>query len=74
MPKSVRAKFFVDHVDKHEEGGTVYLNPVYDGSDENKEFFRYTPSGQIVIGTINPDAVAVFEANKFFYVDFTPTE
>ncbi len=38
--------------------------------EENKKFFRYTPSGQISIGTLNPAAWQQFELGKEYYVDF----
>jgi len=50
---------------------TVKLTAVYDGSPENKEFFRFTPSGQISMGVLNPAAWKIFELNKEYYVDFT---
>jgi hypothetical protein len=53
---------------------TVKLSAVYDGSPENKRFFRFTPSGQISLGTLNPEAWRVFELGKEFYVDFIPTD
>jgi len=43
-------------------------------SAENKSFFRWSPSGQIVLRTVNPDVVRTMDAelNHEFYVDFTP--
>lgn len=43
--------------------------PVYDGSEENKEFFRYTPAGQIELSTINGP---YFEVGKDYYIDISP--
>ena len=63
----VRAKFYVTKV----EGGEIKLVPVIEGSKENKEFFHYTPFGEIRIGTINPEAIKEFEVGKEYYVDFT---
>lgn len=51
---------------------TVKFTAVADGSAENKEFFRWTPSGQINIGTLNPAAWKQFELGREYYVDFTP--
>lgn len=48
--------------------------PVYDGSMENKEFFKYTPSGSINLNVVNPDAAAMIEQGKEYYVDFTAAE
>ena len=67
------AKFLVDRIDHNEDGsGTVYLYPVTSGSKENDQFYYMTPSGQIILSTINMDALHEFEANRYFYVDFTP--
>lgn len=58
---------------------TLTFSPVYDGSPENKEFFKWTPSGSIYLGTLNEKAAAFFipandEINKLttqeFYVTF----
>lgn len=76
----VRAKFKVRSVKKvknsagEEEICEVMLDPVYSGSEENKQFFKWTPSGHITIGTINPAAAAQFVEGREMYVDFTPAE
>lgn len=71
----VRAKFTVT---KHEAasaaGATVILAPVTSGSKENESFFKYTPFGEIRIGTVNQAVVDEMPVGKTFYVDFTPAE
>lgn len=69
---SVRAKFSVSFVDQQHK--TVYLAPVYSGSDENKAFFAATPGGQISLNTVNDAALSQFENGKEFYIDFTPAD
>jgi hypothetical protein len=76
---SVRAKFYVVSLTKQkmwngEDGvGTVVkLNPVINGSDENKDSYKHSPSGSIELGTVNEGAAAQFEIDKEYYVDFTP--
>jgi hypothetical protein len=77
---SVRAKFTV--VEKAQRKSSysgevttvIKLAPVTQGSDENKEFYHYTPSGSIDLGTINPNVVNQFELGKEYYVDFTEAE
>ncbi len=76
---SVRAKFRlqeyttrIDHTGK--ELRTLILYPVTSGSEENKKFYEYTPSGKLELGTVNPEAWAKFEIGKSYYVDFTPAE
>ena len=75
---SVRAKFYVSEVKQSRyasQGGgiltTVKLLPVIGDSEENKAFFRWTPSGAIDLGTINPAVVEQFHIGDEFYVDFT---
>ena len=77
---SVRAKFVVKSVDQSfnseqvADGGRVVLEPVVSGSPENEQFYKYTPSGSLVISTINQSALSQFEVGKEFYVDLTPAE
>jgi hypothetical protein len=68
----VRGKFYVSALDV--DGKTVTLNPVIDGSEENKQFFEATPSGEIRMGVMNQAALDEFEAGAEYYVDFTKAE
>lgn len=72
----VRAKFKVTQINKDIEAktGTVILEPVIGGSDENKAFFRYTPSGRIQMNILNESAINQFKLGNEYYVDFTPAE
>jgi hypothetical protein len=80
----VRAKFRVNsyetclqssgNSEKPVECRTVKLTAVYDNSEENKKFFRYTPNGQITIGLLNPEAWQSFALGEEYYVDFTPAK
>lgn len=77
----VRAKFTVreivrtKHWDKSKgEIQTIVLNPVCDGSAENRTFFEATPVGEIKLGTVNETAARQFELGQAYYVDFTPAE
>lgn len=72
---SVRAKFKVVSVTES-EGGNKYvkLQPVVGGSPENEQFFKWTPTGEINMGTINPAAAEQFKPGQQFYVDFTPAD
>jgi hypothetical protein len=72
---SVRAKFVVDSISKTRYGHhSIKLSPVSGGSEENKTFWKYTPSGNIEFQCVNDDAVNQFEVGKEYYVDFTPAE
>ena len=70
----VRAKFKVQSyetsLDRGEELRTIKLTAVYDGSPENKAFFRWTPNGSIQIGVLNPSAWQQFQLGGEYYVDF----
>lgn len=70
----VLAKFVVQNVERQEqsENTTIYLEPVYDGSEENKSFSKYTPSGQIMLNVSDEtDASDYFEQDKEYFVKFT---
>jgi hypothetical protein len=72
---TVRAKFKVQSTTEMEGGlKTANLTPVTSGSPENEQFFKWTPGGQIQLGTINPEAGAQFVPGRQFYVDFTPSD
>lgn len=74
----VRAKMRCDSleaaIDSSQEpsGGTVRLNPVVNGSEENKQFYKYTPGGTVVLSTINQAAFSQFKLGAEYYVDITP--
>lgn len=71
----VRAKFKCMSVTESEGGlKSASLQPVTGGSPENANFFKWTPSGQIQLGTINPEAAKLFVPGREFFVDFTPAD
>lgn len=41
------------------------------GSDEDKEFYRYSPSGTLEFNTINKHAADSFEFGRSYYLDIT---
>lgn len=52
----------------------VQLQAVTDGSEENKKFWQYTPSGYLTFNSINADK---FQVGKEYYIDIslaTPAE
>lgn len=70
---TVRAKFKVSSIT--EQSGnfkTIKLQPVSSGSPENEQFFRYTPHGEISLGTLNEEASKQFSVDQVFYIDFIP--
>lgn len=72
-----RAKFKLTQIEivlqGTEEMRTFVLSPVYSNNPnhENSKFFRYTPSGTIRLGTVNPSVWPEFELNQEYYIDFT---
>ena len=69
---TVRAKFLCNSVESFgANGATIRLEAVVSGSEENESFFRWTPSGSIVIGCVNENATKQFIQGRQYYVDFT---
>ena len=73
---TVRAKFTVQSVTRIKlydgtEGQTIRLTPVTGGSDENKDFYKYTPGGAVELMTVNKTAGDYFELGEAYYLDFT---
>jgi hypothetical protein len=73
MDKTVRAKFYCHSVTKMTSSPEPFVysykfSAVTSGSDENKTFWRWTPSGGIELSSIRDD---LFEVGKEYYVDFT---
>ena len=53
---------------------TIFLVPVYGNNaqkHENSRFWDCSPSGEIRLGMMNPDAWGAFEIGKACYFDFT---
>lgn len=77
---SVRSKFYVSEKKTVAQGvgdpsgDYIVLSPVISGSDENKSFYKWTPSGKIELGVVNPNAASQFEVGKEYYIDFTQAE
>lgn len=68
---TVRAKFRCVKIEGNPDWKTIKLEAVIDGSEENKAFFRMTPSGSITIGCVNPEANKQFEEGAEYFVDFS---
>jgi hypothetical protein len=72
---SVRAKFKVTSITESEGSlKSIRLQPVVGGSPENEKFFKYTPGGQIELGTVNSAAAEQFIVGKLYYIDFTAAD
>lgn len=83
---TVRAKFFVKelkhvHVDGPDVYAEVIMSPVfgsYPGAsgkdDDNKQWSKWTPSGELKMAVTNPAAISQFDVGKAYYLDFTPVK
>jgi hypothetical protein len=70
LPAS-RAKFLVRSRQEDCTGTySVNLLPVVGGSEENARFYQATPSGEIVLGGLQPAVAHQFMPGKQFYVNF----
>ena len=77
----VVAKFRCNSIElfSTEPGGNrrVKLAPVYpgkDASEEDKAFWKYTPSGSLEMTIDNPPAADLFEIGKNYYLTFEVAE
>jgi len=63
---------------KNADGSTqqerVKLSAVYDGSEDNKQWSKWTPCANLEIWINNPDAFGKLSSGHEFYVDFTPAQ
>lgn len=69
-----RAKFVVQSRTESKDGYTVLLSAVTSTSPENSSFFKYTPSGTINMGLVQPETAEHFKPGTELYVDFTVVE
>jgi hypothetical protein len=81
MVKMVRCKFRCHYKDEYKDANTgevisatIKMSPVYGDSEENKNFFKYTPGGELNFYTVNPTAAAQIEQGKEYYIDITLAE
>ena len=66
---TTRCKFKCDSVTQFEGAASVVLTPVVGGTDENKEFWKYTPSGKLEFNYVNENVK--FIPGKTYYLDVT---
>ena len=63
------------HVYETAEMRTLCFAPVYGNGDpnhENTKFWNASPSGEVKLGTVNPEAWKKFKLGEEYYLDFTP--
>lgn len=72
---AVKAKFKCEKTTQFDGGsGEAFLTAVTGGSEENKEFWKCTPAGEIRMHIDNPDAMKQFKPGMQFYVTFEPAK
>jgi len=70
MPEKVRAKMCCSQVSTNADGTHLAsFYPVTDGSEENKEFFKWTPGGKLELAVLKNQ---YFVPGREYYVDITP--
>lgn len=75
LKKMYRAKFVVNSVLQMKGQQKVDATPVISGSDENKSFNKYTPSGRLELNiTEETTAFDALKPGQEFYMDITPIE
>lgn len=68
----MRCKFKVDSVTHlPNDARSIEMSPVTGGSDENKTFWKWTPSGKITLYSVNAAAVDQYKPGDEVYVDLT---
>lgn len=67
-----RLKVKCESVTYTQSGAEIKLLPVTCGSEENSNFFKYTPYGEIRLGIINDNVIPHFIPGDEFYIDVTP--
>ena len=83
--QSMRAKARINHIAKNDENNPTQetlsfvfpaKNGTYpeDGSDEDQQFARYSPSASLTITVANPNLIGKFKVGDTFYLNFEPIE
>lgn len=70
----MRAKFKLTEKIQTENGYSLKFSPVISGSPENETFFKWTPWGEIKIGTVNSNIVDSMNVGTEYYIDFTEAQ
>jgi len=73
----VRCKFVCNSkssLSNEDDGFYIGFMPVYAGSKENEEFFKYTPAGQLELQLVNKATADQIECGKEYYIDISPAE
>ena len=69
---ATRCKFKCMSKTQMVQGFRVQFSPVTCGSEENIEFFKWTPTGTFEFGTINETIADQFVPGEDYYIDIIP--
>lgn len=69
---NVKAKFTCTQKIQKPHGFEIHMSAVCGGDEENDRFFKYTPYGELSLGTINEAAAEQFVPGKDYYLVFAP--
>lgn len=71
---TVRAMFHCDEKIETRDGYRLKFSAVVGDSALAEQFFKYTPYGQIEMGTVNDAAAAQFKPGRAYFIDFIPVD
>lgn len=67
--RTVVIKVVIESVTNRKDGSkSIQASPVINGSEENKEFFKWTPSGNIEFFCLNPEVD--MKPGEEYFVEF----
>ena len=72
MSVVTRCKFVCNSKVKDVENNRICFAPVYSGSEENKEFFKHYPGGDISLFFTSDVVYDSFRVGNEYYVTFSP--
>ncbi len=68
----MRCKVRLEEITQTPNGYKLKYFPVNDGTEEDKLFFKWTPSGVVELAIVNEAVVKDLVPGKKYYLDFTP--
>jgi hypothetical protein len=72
---TVRAKMKCASKTEMENGSfSIHMYPVIRDSEENKQFFKWTPDGSLQLNVLNETAAAEIIPGKEYYIDINLAE
>lgn len=67
----MRCKMVLNQINMTTSGNQVFFYPVTDGTEEDKAFWKSTPSGKIEIMVVKDEPIAGMKIGKKYYVTFS---